>query len=87
MDNWTIGQLIVEEEQQGEQRAAYGTQQLDSLSKRLTAKLGKGFGVSNLRNMRQFYHLFPIHHTVCSELSSSHIRILMCIKKPQARVQ
>lgn len=80
-----IGQLIVEEEQQGEQRAAYGTQQLDSLSIRLTAKLGKGFGVSNLRNMRQFYHLFPIHHTACSELSWSHIRILMRIKNPQAR--
>ncbi|MFT4926923.1 MAG: putative nuclease of restriction endonuclease-like (RecB) superfamily [Phenylobacterium sp.] len=82
---WQIGQLIVEEEQEGEQRAAYGTQQLDSLSKRLTAKFGKGFGVSNLRNMRQFYHLFPIHHTVCSELSWSHIRILMRIKNPQAR--
>ena len=35
--------------------------------------------------MRQFYHLFPIRHTVCSELSWSHIRILMRIKNPQAR--
>lgn len=49
---WEIGRLIVEEEQQGESRAAYGKQQLQQLSQQLTARLGKGFDVGNLRNMR-----------------------------------
>ena len=57
---WQIGRLIVEQEQQGESRAAYGKQQLQQLSKQLTERLGKGFDVGNLRNMRQFYITFPI---------------------------
>lgn len=51
---WHIGRLIVEDEQQGQQRAEYGKQQLQQLSTALTARLGKGFDVTNLRNMRRF---------------------------------
>jgi len=77
--------LIVEHEQHGESRAGYGKEQLVQLAARLTDEFGKGFGVSNLRNMRQFYRLFPIRHTVRSELSWSHYRILMRIENPGAR--
>ncbi|MBU2569228.1 MAG: DUF1016 family protein [Gammaproteobacteria bacterium] len=82
---WEIGRLIVEEEQQGESRAAYGKQQLQQLSQQLTERLGKGFDVGNLRNMRQFYLAFPIHDAVRSELSWTHYRALMRIDNPAAR--
>jgi len=49
---WEIGRLIVEHEQQGNSRADYGKQQLQQLSQQLTERLGKGFDVTNLRNMR-----------------------------------
>lgn len=66
---WQIGRLIVEHEQQGQTRAAYGQQQLQYLSEQLTATFGKGFDTSNLRNMRQFFLAFPICDTVCRELA------------------
>ena len=50
---WHIGKIIVEHEQQGESRATYGKQQLQQLSQRLTEAFGKGFDVTNLRNMRR----------------------------------
>ena len=49
--------LIIEDEQQGEARAAYGKQQLQRLSQELTKEFGKGFDVTNLRNMRRFCQL------------------------------
>lgn len=50
-----IGRMIVEEEQQGANRAAYGKQILKELSAYLTKIYGKGFSVTNLKQMRQFY--------------------------------
>ncbi len=82
---WDIGRMIVEEEQAGESRATYGQQQLQALSHRLTDELGKGFSVSNLKNMRQFYQLFPNRHAVRSELSWTHYRTLMRVENTQAR--
>ena len=82
---WHIGRLIVEQEQQGQQRAEYGKQQLKQLSERLQAEFGKGFDVGNLRKMRQFYLTFPKHYTLRSVLSWSHYRTLMRIENPAAR--
>ncbi|MCF2909919.1 PDDEXK nuclease domain-containing protein [Pseudoalteromonas sp. DL2-H2.2] len=82
---WQIGRLIVEDEQQGESRAAYGKQQLQQLSQTLTARLGKGFDVTNLRNMRSFYQAFPIRETVSLELSWSHYNRLSKIDNAAAR--
>ncbi len=53
--NFEIGRRIVEEEQRGEDRAAYGEEVLRTLADRLTGEFGKGFSLSNLRSMRQFY--------------------------------
>ncbi|SEB03746.1 Predicted nuclease of restriction endonuclease-like (RecB) superfamily, DUF1016 family [Thiothrix caldifontis] len=50
---WQMGRVIVEHEQQGQARAAYGTQQLQQIAQHLTQQFGKGFDVSNLRNMRR----------------------------------
>jgi len=82
---WHIGQLIIEHEQQGEQRAAYGKQQLQQLSSRLTGEFGKGIDVTNLRNMRRFYQAFPIRETVSPELSWSHYNQLARLENPAAR--
>ncbi|SEA01192.1 PDDEXK nuclease domain-containing protein [Alkalimonas amylolytica] len=82
---WQIGRLIIEQEQQGEQRAAYGKQQLEQLASRLTGEFGKGFDVTNLRNMRRFYQAFPIRETVSTELSWSHYNQLARLEDPAAR--
>jgi predicted nuclease of restriction endonuclease-like (RecB) superfamily len=50
-----IGRMIVEDEQQGKNRAEYGKQVLIELSERLTKEFGKGFSFTNLSQMRQFY--------------------------------
>jgi predicted nuclease of restriction endonuclease-like (RecB) superfamily len=82
---WEIGRLIVEHEQQGEARAAYGQRQLAELSARLAKLFGKGFDVSNLRNMRRFYLAFPIRETVSLELGWSHYNALARVENPAAR--
>jgi predicted nuclease of restriction endonuclease-like (RecB) superfamily len=55
---YRVGFLIVEHEQEGRERAEYGTALLQALSERLTGEFGKGFDVTNLRKMRQFYLVF-----------------------------
>lgn len=70
--NWHIGKYIVEFEQDGKARAAYGEGLLRSLSKRLTLQLGKGYSRSNLQNMRRFYLYYPKCQTVSGKLSWSH---------------
>ncbi len=82
---WHIGKIIIEHEQQGESRAAYGKQQLQQLSHRLTAEFGKGFDERNLRNMRSFYQSFPIRDALRTELSWTHYRTLIRIENPSAR--
>jgi len=57
--NWLIGREIVEAEQAGEHRAAYGKQLLKSLSARLTEGYGRGFSVSSLQYMRSFFLAYP----------------------------
>jgi predicted nuclease of restriction endonuclease-like (RecB) superfamily len=83
---WQIGCLIVEREQQGKTRAEYGKAQLKTLSQQLTQHFGKGFDVTNLRNMRRFYQAFPIQETVSLELSWSHYNLLARQENPQARL-
>ncbi len=55
---WLMGKRIVEEEQQGEERAGYGKELIEKLSARLNTEFGKGFSVANLKNIRQFYLTF-----------------------------
>lgn len=85
---WQVGRLIVEGEQGGEKRAEYGKGVLSDLARRLTAEFGEGFKLSNLRNFRQFYLCFTeqeIRHTACSELTWSHLRLLMRVESATAR--
>jgi predicted nuclease of restriction endonuclease-like (RecB) superfamily len=55
LTNFEIGRRIVEHEQKGAERAAYGAELLKELSARLTEEFGKGFSVSNLQLMRKFF--------------------------------
>ena len=76
-----IGRIIVEDEQNGNSRAEYGKEVLKSLSERLTRKFGKGFSVTNLKQMRDFYQSYSIRQTLSDQfyLSWSHYLFLMRI--------
>src|SRR3984893_9489609 len=56
---WEIGRRIVEFEQEGATRAAYGEKLLTQLSHDLTARFGRGFGVDNLQRFRSFFLSYP----------------------------
>jgi predicted nuclease of restriction endonuclease-like (RecB) superfamily len=57
--NWIFGCYIVEYQQNGEDRAAYGAATLKSLAQVLKQRLGRGFSVDSLEQMRRFYLHFP----------------------------
>lgn len=59
-----IGKMLVEEEQEGKERADYGKQILKELSKVLTKEFGRGFSVDNLENMRRFYLVYGKSETL-----------------------
>ena len=62
-----IGRMIVEEEQQGNERAEYGKYLIKNLSTRLQKEFEKGFSERNLEQMRQFYLVYSIPQTVSAE--------------------
>lgn len=76
---WQIGKYIVEYEQGGQAKVAYGTSTLTELSHQLTARLGRGFSRPNLVNMRKFYLTYPNCQTVSDNLTWSHIGELIKI--------
>lgn len=69
--NWLIGCYIVEFEQNGEDRAAYGTKLLISISLKMKSKGNVGFSDRNLRQFRQFYLTYPqIWQTVSAKFKN-----------------
>lgn len=83
---WEIGQLIVEDEQQGNgKRAEYGKYVISALAKRLQMEYGSGYNQTNLRNCRHFYLTYPIRHALRDELTWTHYRIIMRVEDPKAR--
>lgn len=64
---WNIGKIIIGE-QGGKDTAEYGQGLLQELSKQMTKDFGKGFTVTNLKYMRQFYLTFPNSHALRDEL-------------------
>jgi len=71
---WEIGRRIVEQEQAGEKRAGYGEELIEGLSRDLSKKYGRGFGVIQLRTMRQFYLLYPAPAKIPAVAGESKIR-------------
>lgn len=86
---WLTGKRIVEDEQDGQERAAYGKRVITALSERLTINFGRGFSETNIRNFRLFYLTFPsreqIQQTLSAKLSWSHFQLVMRVSDPQAR--
>ena len=83
-----IGCRIVVQEQQGKERADYGSRLIENLSKELSPAFGGGVSVAQLWNFRQFYNTFPnveILNTLCRELSWSHIRLIMRLSDEKER--
>ncbi len=92
-----IGRMIVEEEQNGQERAEYGKQILKELSKRLKSEFGKGFSVTNLQQMKNFYNVYGKQQTLSAksdivtgknidfQLSWSHYLFLMRINNLEER--
>lgn len=72
---YEVGRMIVEEEQNGKERAEYGKQILKELSEELTAEFGKGFSVDNLENMRKFFLTYSQSLDKESEKSETVFRI------------
>ncbi len=95
-----IGRTIVEEEQKGKERAEYGKKLLKGLPTKLTNEFGKGFSVTNLQQMKNFYNVYGKQQTLSVksadnknllvetsnfQLSWSHYLLLMRIDNPDER--
>jgi hypothetical protein len=68
---WEISRRIVEHEQSGEARTAYGEALIDRLATDLAARFGKGFSQTNLKQMREFFLAWPIRQMLSDELASA----------------
>ncbi|MDQ1090368.1 YhcG family protein [Siphonobacter sp. SORGH_AS_1065] len=82
---WHIGKVIVEEEQQGEDRATYRTFLIKSISDTFQPQFGTGFSVRQLEMNRQFYRTFPITNALRSQFSWTHYRLLIRIDNQDKR--
>jgi predicted nuclease of restriction endonuclease-like (RecB) superfamily len=82
---WQIGRHIVEFEQGGQSRAAYGKRLLPQLGQALSREFGKGFDATNLRHMRGFFLAFPKRDALRRELSWTHYRLLLRVDAAEAR--
>lgn len=93
---WHIGRIVVETEQDGQERADYGIHLIEQLSQRLTMEFGKGYSLPNMWRFKQFYLAFPILSTngrelpnlrnyLRTELRWSHYRLLMQLENKQER--
>lgn len=86
---WHIGQRIVEEEQNGSDRAEYGKEIIKNISKELTAEFGKGYSTRTIWEIRQFYISFPqeeIVRTLSAQLSWSHFQRTLRVADADARL-
>lgn len=82
---WHIGKRIFEEEQQGQERADYGTYLIKSLAAQLEPEFGSAFGCRQLELFRQFYRLFPIANALRSQLNWTQYRMMLRIDDADKR--
>ena len=82
---WNIGRRIFEEEQQGKDRAEYGTYLIKNLADDLEPEYGSGFTIRQLERARQFYRLYPIASAVRTQLNWSQYKQLISIPDPDKR--
>ncbi len=82
---WNLGRRIFEEEQQGKDRADYGSYLIKNLASHLEFEYGSGFGVRQLEQSRQFYRTYPIANALRSQLNWTQYRLLIQIDDPAKR--
>lgn len=82
---WNIGKYIVEEEQNGKERAEYGTFLIKTLAQELTKDFGSGFSERQLETCRQFYNEYSIAHTLRAQLNWSQYKSLIRIDNQDKR--
>ena len=86
---WNVGKRIVEEEQNGEKRAAYGIGLMKNLSESLVPVYGSNYSKRNLDYYRKFYLLFPdiqIVNARVHNLEWTHVRRVLSVTNPEARL-
>lgn len=86
---WLIGKRIVEEEQNGKERADYGKEIVKNISEEMTKEFGKGFSKRTVWEIRQFYTTFPefsIVRTLSAQLSWSHFQRIAKVQDNKARI-
>jgi predicted nuclease of restriction endonuclease-like (RecB) superfamily len=82
---WNIGKHIAEEEQNGKERADYGTYLIKTLANELMKDFGTGFSVRQLELCRQFYTIFPIANALRSQLNWTQYKLLVRIDNDDKR--
>mgnify|MGYP006050804483 CR=1 FL=1 len=96
---FNVGRYIVEDEQGGKERAAYGKQVLEQLSKKIEERFGEGWSVETLKRCRKFYSMYStpqIGSTVLTEFnhhpqsltnssSHGHITLSLCVSRMPMR--
>ena len=82
---WDIGKRIFEEEQDGKDRADYGSYLIKNLANKLIPEYGSGFSVRILEQSRQFYRVYPIANALRSQLNWTQYRKLIQIEDPDKR--
>ncbi len=82
---WNLGRRIFEEEQQGKERADYGSYLLRKLAKRIEPEYGSGFSVRQLERARQFYRIYSIASTVRTQLNWTQYKLLISIDDTDKR--
>ena len=82
---WNIGKRILETEQEGKERAEYGTYLLKNLAKKLEPEYGSGFSVRQLERSRQFYKMYPIATALWTQFNWTQYKLLLAISDDYKR--
>ena len=77
--HWNIGRRILETEQNGKERAEYGSYLLKNLAKKLEPEYGSGFSVRQLERSRQFYKMYPIASALRTQFNWTQYKLLLAI--------
>ena len=83
---WELGRKIVEEEQQGKQRAEYGKFLIQNLSEYLQPQFGSGYNIRQLERCRQLYGYFPIAAALRTQFSWTHYKLLLSVVNQSQRL-
>lgn len=82
---WKLGERIFEEEQQGKERADYGSFLIRRLAEELAPEFGSGFSIRQLERCRQFYRLYPITSALRTQLNWMQYKLLISIEGDSKR--